>query len=167
MSLNPFRKIYPNWEDAKEDLKKWKKNNETIVFTNGCFDIIHAGHIHFLNEANKLGHRFIIGLNSDRSVQILKGDSRPVNSQTDRAIVLASLELVDFVMIFDDQDPLEIIKFIMPDVLVKGGDWAIDKIIGAKEVLNAGGIVKSIRFLEGYSTTSLIDKIRNENKNTN
>lgn len=156
-------KICSQWEDGMKHIDKWKNNNESIVFTNGCFDILHVGHIHYLKEAKSLGDRLVLGLNSDASVKKLKGESRPINNQIDRAVMIAALEMVDLVMIFEEDDPLNLITLIKPDVLVKGGDWKIEQIVGAKEVISNGGKVKSLSFLDGYSTTSLIDKISNEN----
>lgn len=132
-----------------------------IVFTNGCFDILHYGHIRLLTQAAQLGHKLIVGLNSDNSVRRLKGSSRPVNAQIDRAWQLASMLVVDAVCIFDEDTPLELIKFLKPDVLVKGGDYSISSIVGATEVVAAGGKVEIIPFENGYSTSSIINKITN------
>ena len=137
-----------------------KKQGKRIVFTNGCFDLLHAGHVEYLEEARKHGDLLIVGLNSDRSVRTIKGNSRPVNTQTARAVVLAALEYVSYVVIFNEADPLEAILAIKPDVLVKGGDWPITEIVGAKEVKAYGGSVKTIPYVPGYSTTDLIEKIR-------
>jgi rfaE bifunctional protein nucleotidyltransferase chain/domain len=133
-----------------------------VVFTNGCFDILHRGHVSYLNEAKSLGDKLIIGLNSDASVKRLKGDSRPINSESDRKFVLENLKAVDEVFIFEEDTPLELIKKIMPDVLVKGGDWSVDQIVGSKEVLQNGGEVKSLKFIEGKSTTGIIEKISSQ-----
>ena len=132
-----------------------------IVFTNGCFDLIHRGHIEYLNNAKKLGDILIIGLNSDESVRRLKGIDRPLNYQQDRAVVLDNLKSVDYVCIFDEDTPYELIKIIQPDILVKGGDWAVQDIIGSDIVLALGRKVKSLKFVEGKSTTDIIEKIRN------
>jgi len=142
------------------DLFLEKNKNSKIVFTNGCFDILHRGHVTYLNEAKKLGDILIIGLNSDSSVQKLKGPTRPVNKEIDRAFVLSQLKSVDFVEIFDEDTPLNLIKKIMPKILVKGGDWKPDQIVGSKEVLHNGGDVYSLQFIDGYSTTSIINKIQ-------
>ncbi len=131
-----------------------------IVFTNGCFDILHKGHVAYLNEAKKLGDILIVGVNSDASVQRLKGPTRPVNKQNDRAYVLSQLKSVDFVEIFDEDTPLNLIKKIMPNILVKGGDWKPEQIVGSKEVQQGGGVVYSLQFIEGYSTTSIISRIQ-------
>lgn len=137
-----------------------KKRGKKIVFTNGCFDLLHAGHVEYLEEARKLGDLLVIGLNSDRSVRAIKGTARPVNTQTARAVVLAALECVQYVIVFNEADPLQLILAIKPDILVKGGDWPAAEIVGAKEVKAYGGSVKIIPFVPGYSTTDLIEKIR-------
>ena len=131
-----------------------------IVFTNGCFDILHRGHVTYLSEARKLGELLVIGLNSDASVKRLKGPERPINNELDRQYVLSQLKAVDFVEIFQEDTPLNLILKISPAVLVKGGDWKIDQIVGAREVLSSGGDVFSLNFVDGYSTTSLIEKIQ-------
>ena len=132
-----------------------------LVFTNGCFDILHRGHVTYLAQARALGAALVVGVNSDASVKSLgKGDDRPVNPQHDRMAVLAALEAVSLVVPFDESTPLELILACRPDVLVKGGDWTPDKIVGAKEVLGWGGAVHSIPFLHERSTTALLKKIR-------
>jgi len=136
-------------------------NNNRVIFTNGCFDILHLGHIDYLIKARKLGDVLIIGLNTDNSIKKLKGDKRPVNNQTARALLLASLEFVDFVILFDEETPMNLIKMITPDVLVKGGDYNIESVVGADFVLNYGGAVEIIPFLEGYSTTGIINNLQN------
>ena len=136
-------------------------HGKKIVFTNGCFDILHRGHVTYLNEAKKLGDLLIVGMNSDASVKKLnKGVDRPINNELDRKFVLENLSSVDFVEIFTEETPLELIKIIKPQVLVKGGDWTIDKIVGAKEVIALGGEVISLGFVDGYSTTATIKKIQ-------
>ena len=140
-------------------LKRLKAENKTIIFTNGCFDILHAGHIEYLSKARSLGDILIIGLNSDRSVRRLKGKKRPVVSQKNRAKVLSALSAVDFVVIFNDLTPINLIKTIKPDVLVKGGDWKIKDIVGSDFVRSCGGKVKSLRYIKGFSTKNLINKI--------
>lgn len=134
----------------------WRLMSKRIVFTNGVFDILHQGHIYSLSEAAKEGDYLIIGLNADVSVKRLKGESRPVNNEQSRALVLASLLMVDAVVIFEEDTPLELIKSIMPDVLVKGGDYTVDQIAGAKEVMANGGRVVINPILEGFSTTAII-----------
>ena len=145
--------------NLKEFLQK--SESKKIVFTNGCFDILHRGHVTYLNEAKKLGDLLLIGLNSDRSVRGLKGDNRPINKEKDRKYVLENLKAVDFVEIFDEQTPLNLINQVKPQVLVKGGDWKIEDIVGSKEVLSWGGRVLSLNFVEGFSTTKIIEKSQN------
>lgn len=158
--MNYKNKIFDSLDTkCLRKIQDWKKKNKKIVFTNGCFDIIHSGHIKYLYEAKKLGEKLIIGLNSDYSVRKLKGESRPVNSQESRAEVLAFMGDVDMVIVFDQDTPIELIKSILPDVLVKGGDWKINQIVGSDIVLNNNGLVKSLSFIEGFSTTSIIEKI--------
>jgi len=135
------------------------ETHKKIVFTNGCFDILHAGHVLYLQAAKELGDILIVGLNSDSSVKRLKGDSRPINNEHDRAIVLAGLASVDYVVIFEEDTPYELIKKIQPDVLVKGGDWAVEYIVGHDIVQKKGGMVKSLLFVDGKSTTDIIKKI--------
>jgi len=140
-----------------------KNKHKRIVFTNGCFDILHSGHIMYLNEAKAQGDFLIVGLNSDSSIKKLKGSDRPINNEEDRKYLLENLKAVDCVEIFQEDTPYELIKTIMPSVLVKGGDWQIGEIVGSDLVLKKGGEVKSLSFKEGKSTTNIIDKIR---KNT-
>ncbi|MFN5334778.1 MAG: D-glycero-beta-D-manno-heptose 1-phosphate adenylyltransferase [Bacteroidota bacterium] len=140
---------------------QWKFFKKKIVFTNGCFDLLHAGHIHSLNAAAALGDKLIVGLNSDASVKRLKGENRPLQTEQNRALILASLSMVDAVVIFDEDTPLEIIKNIMPDVLAKGGDYTPETIVGAKEVIANGGKVEIIPLIPGLSTTNLEKMIIN------
>jgi rfaE bifunctional protein nucleotidyltransferase chain/domain len=137
-----------------------KRNGRKIVFTNGCFDLLHPGHIRSLEQARALGDALIVGLNSDSSVRELKGPGRPVLPENERAEILACLECVDAVVIFSEATPLEIISKLLPDVLAKGGDWAGDKIIGREEVEAAGGRVVSVPVVPGYSTSAILEKIR-------
>ncbi|MCK9302507.1 MAG: D-glycero-beta-D-manno-heptose 1-phosphate adenylyltransferase [Bacteroidales bacterium] len=139
-------------------------SGKKLVFTNGCFDIIHAGHTDYLYKARLLGDILVVGLNSDASVKRLKGDGRPINDQLSRASVLAAMSFVDYVIIFDENTPLNLIKALKPNVLVKGGDYIADNIVGADFVKSYGGIIEIIPFLEGYSTSSIINKIRNSEK---
>mgnify|MGYP000959679981 CR=1 FL=1 len=152
--------FYQNFEALKVQLLKWKKNNLRIVFTNGCFDILHEGHIASLSAAAKEADYLIVGLNSDASVKQLKGDTRPINKEQSRAIILRNLAVVDAVVIFNEQTPLELITAILPDVLVKGGDYTTDQIVGAKEVMAAGGRVVINPIVEGFSTTGTIQTIK-------
>lgn len=153
------RKIF-NKEELKLQLKRWKLLGKKIVFTNGVFDILHEGHIKILSEAATYADVLIVGVNADASVKRLKGESRPINKETSRALILAALLMVDAVIIFEEDTPLELIKFITPEVLVKGGDYTIDTIVGAKEVLANGGEVKIIPLEEGFSTTAIIEKMK-------
>lgn len=137
-----------------------KNKDKRIVFTNGCFDIIHKGHVTYLNEAKKLGDLLVIGLNSDASVKRLKGPERPINNETDRQYVMSQLKPVDFVEIFTEDTPLNLILKVQPKILVKGGDWKIEQIVGGKEVVENGGEVYSLNFVNGYSTTNIIHKIQ-------
>ena len=139
----------------------WRMKGDRIVFTNGCFDILHRGHVEYLQEAGSLGDRLVIGVNSDASVKRQgKGPERPLNDQDSRAKVLAALRLVDAVVIFDEDTPLALIEAIVPDVLVKGGDWSEDRIVGADVVRKNGGEVRSLKLVDGFSTTALVEKIR-------
>ncbi len=139
----------------------WRLKSDRIVFTNGVFDILHRGHVEYLEEAAALGDRLVIGLNSDHSVQRLgKGPDRPINDQDSRAIVLTALRCVDAVIIFEEDTPLELITAVKPDVLVKGGDWKAAQIVGSELVQKYGGEVRSLKLVEGFSTTRLVDRIK-------
>ena len=140
-------------------INKIKSEEKKIVFTNGCFDLLHVGHIKYLSQAKDLGDILIIGLNSDKSVKKLKGNNRPINSFEDRAKLLAALKSVDLVIKFEEQTPENLIKEIIPDVLVKGGDYDIEEIVGYQTVIDNGGQVKTLSFYDGYSSTNYIDKI--------
>ena len=139
-----------------------KIDSKKIVFTNGCFDILHVGHIRYLLEAKSLGDILVIGINSDKSVKELKGSSRPINSLSDRALMLSELSYVDYVISFEEQTPLKLIKIIMPDILVKGGDYTVETVVGSSEVIHSGGQVKLLQFHNGYSSTNYIDKIKKQ-----
>lgn len=154
-------KILQN-EQLREKLAFWKSQDLKVVFTNGCFDLLHIGHLSYLLEAASFGDKLIIGLNSDNSVKILKGESRPINNEDSRAFMLAALFFVDAVVVFEEDTPLNIINMIMPDVLVKGGDYKIENIVGAKEVIEHSGQVNVVDFVNGYSTTALIQKIADQ-----
>ena len=145
---------------SREELKKIRSTLKgTVVFTNGCFDILHVGHIQYLKEARKLGDTLIVALNTDKSVQKMKGKNRPIVSQNERAEVLASLECVDFVTFFDEDTPLKTLKLLKPDIIVKGGDWPIEKMVGKNVVEKYGGKAVSLNFVEGKSTSNIIKKI--------
>jgi D-glycero-beta-D-manno-heptose 1-phosphate adenylyltransferase len=148
------------WDQIRVTVESWKAAGQKIVFTNGCFDILHYGHIHYLAQARDLGDRLVIGLNSTASVRRLKGPHRPINDEVTRQTLLAALEFVDAVVEFEQDTPYELIKTVQPDVLVKGGDWRPEQIVGADLVLAGGGEVKSLPFVEGYSTTAIEEKIR-------
>jgi D-beta-D-heptose 7-phosphate kinase/D-beta-D-heptose 1-phosphate adenosyltransferase len=142
-----------------QEIRRQRLKNKTISFTNGCFDILHQGHIASLSEAAAEADFLIVGVNADTSVRKLKGEHRPINLEQSRALILASLLMVDAVIIFEEDTPLELIKAIMPEVLVKGGDYTLDQIVGAKEVIAGGGRVVINPLIPGFSTTGLIDKI--------
>lgn len=144
-----------NWKEIKNEIEKRKSEGKKIVFTNGCFDIIHIGHIRYLNSAKKLGDILVIGLNSDNSISRIK-PGRPIINESQRAEVLASLNMVDYVTIFDQDTPYELIKFLKPDVLVKGGDWEKDKIIGS-DIVNE---TYSLQYIKDISTTEIIKRIK-------
>ncbi len=137
-----------------------KKSGKKVVFTNGCFDLLHVGHLHVLREAKKLGDILIVGLNSDKSVKQIKGAGRPIVPEGERAELIAALEMVNYVTMFDEPDPLNVIRELRPDVLAKGGDWAEDKIVGREFVESYGGRVAVIPFLKGHSTTEIIERMR-------
>jgi D-glycero-beta-D-manno-heptose 1-phosphate adenylyltransferase len=139
----------------------WRLINKKIAFTNGVFDILHEGHIKILSEAAAYTDVLIVGINSDASVKKLKGNSRPINNQQSRALILASLIMVDAVVIFDEDTPLQLITKILPDVLIKGGDYTIETIAGAREVIDSGGSVKIVEMEEGFSSTGIINKMKN------
>jgi rfaE bifunctional protein nucleotidyltransferase chain/domain len=138
-----------------------RQAGQTVVFTNGCFDLLHRGHVHLLREAKAAGDVLIVGINSDRSVQSIKGPARPILPETDRIELIAAMEMVDYVVQFDEADPYNVISALKPQVLAKGGDWSAGKIIGADAVEHEGGQVVVIPYLEGFSTTKIIERIRN------
>jgi len=164
--LRPGNSIAGKIVTEKQLLQKinvWRLLGKTIVFSNGCFDILHAGHIASLSEAAQHGDILIIGVNADASVKKIKDNNRPINDEYSRALLLTSLAIVDAVIIFSEDTPLEIIKIIQPDVLVKGGDYSIDQISGAKEVIAGGGKVIINPLVDGFSTTSIIQKLKKLN----
>ena len=138
---------------------KIRSENKKIVFTNGCFDIIHPGHIHVLSQSKLLGDILVVGLNSDKSVKKLKGKERPIVNESDRAKILLSIKYVNYVIIFDESTPKDIIEKIKPDILVKGGDYIIDDIVGSKFVIDSGGRVEIVKFLDGYSSSNYLDDL--------
>ncbi|MFC1554048.1 D-glycero-beta-D-manno-heptose 1-phosphate adenylyltransferase [candidate division KSB1 bacterium] len=147
-------------DQAIEFRKISRSQGRKVVFTNGCFDILHRGHIDYLFEASKLGDVLIVGINTDESVRRIKDTGRPIVSEEDRAFIIAALRFVDAVCLFEEDTPLELIRSLMPDVLVKGSDYEIDDIVGSKEVLNNGGDVKTITLVSGRSTTNIINRIK-------
>ena len=149
-----------NLPEAKNVVMAWKNKRQCVVFTNGCFDILHLGHIDYLEKAKLKGDKLIIGLNSDNSVKKLKGNQRPINSIITRSKMLAALEFVDMVIEFDEDTPLTLIESLLPNILVKGGDYTKENVVGADSVLTTGGTVEIIEFTEGYSTTKLIDQLK-------
>lgn len=152
-------KVFDRLSEALIIVNRWKSEGQKIVFTNGCFDLIHLGHVLYLEEAKSKGDRLIVAVNSDASVQQLKGKHRPIKDENSRMHILAALESVDMVLVFGEKTPYELIKMILPNVIVKGGDWKIDQIVGSDIVLSHGGEVFSLQFAEGYSTTALEQKI--------
>ena len=154
------------WQ-ADENLRRlaavWKFQNKKIVFTNGCFDILHRGHIEYLAKAAGYGDYLVIGLNSDSSVRTIKGPGRPILDQETRALILASLHFVHIVVLFEEPTPYELIKLINPDVLIKGGDYKPSEIVGADIVKASGGKITTIEFVDGFSSTSIIEKLRKQN----
>ena len=154
------QKIFSSPEDIQHLLNIWRFNDQKIVFTNGCFDLLHLGHIDYLAKAADLGNRLVVGLNSDASTSGIKGPSRPITDQLSRSAILAALSFVDAVILFDEPTPATLIATVMPDVLVKGADYTIDQIVGADLVLAKGGEVKTIEFLPGYSTSAIESKIK-------
>ncbi len=147
-------------EELQKQAIRWRLQDKRIVFTNGVFDILHEGHIASLSEAAAYGDVLVVGLNGDASVKRLKGPERPVNREEARALVLASLVMTDAIVLFEEDTPLNLIKALMPDVLVKGGDYTVEQIAGAKEVLAAGGEVKLAGMVDGVSTTGIIEKMK-------
>ena len=148
-------------KDLKELILKWRDANERIVFTNGCFDLLHLGHVDYLAKAKDLGERLIIGVNTDSSVKRLKGEHRPLQDENSRLHILAALQSVDAVVLFDEDTPYELIKEIEPDILVKGAAYKIENIVGYDIVVSRGGSVQTIEFIEGYSTTLIEKRILN------
>ncbi len=154
-------KIFKEKESAFATLQTWRFKEEKIVFTNGCFDIVHRGHLEYLAQASNLGHKLIMGLNTDASVQRLKGPNRPINDEYSRALLLASLGFIDMVIFFDEETPYDLINFIQPDVLVKGSDYNAEDIVGYDIVKAKGGEIITLDFIEGFSSTGIINKIIN------
>ena len=158
--MNPSKLKIVTRKEAEVLLKKWKSEDQRVVFTNGCFDLLHLGHIDYLEKARSLGNRLIVGVNSDGSVSRIKGPKRPINSEFARMRTLASLEFVDAVIKFEEDTPKNLIEFILPDILVKGKDYEKSNIIGADAVIQNGGNVETIALVAGYSTSELISKLK-------
>lgn len=154
-----FEKIV-NIESALKAINHWKSLGDKIVFTNGCFDLVHLGHVDYLEKAKQKGDKLVLGLNTDASVKRLKGEKRPLVNEYARSRMMAAFEFVDLVILFDEPTPKELIEQIVPDILVKGNDYTIDTIVGADFVIKNGGKVETIDLVEGYSTTNLIEKIK-------
>jgi rfaE bifunctional protein nucleotidyltransferase chain/domain len=153
-------KIIFNWDLLPDILESWKKADQKIVFTNGCFDIIHRGHIELLSKAADLGDKLVVGLNSDASVHRLKGTGRPLQDENSRALIMAGFGFIDLVVLFHHDTPFELISLIKPGILVKGGDYKAEEIVGYDIVTKNNGQVVIINFLEGYSTTSIVNKLK-------
>ena len=152
-------------DEIKSIRKKLKSENKKVVFTNGCFDLIHAGHIDYLSKAKAMGDILIVGLNSDASIKRIKGDKRPILKEDERAFIISNLKPVDYITIFEEDTPAELIEEIIPDILVKGADWSIENIIGREVVEANGGEVKTIEFINDQSTSKIIKSILNKYKN--
>ena len=159
--MEGYRLKIKNPADLKVEIASLKSRGKKIVFTNGCFDILHRGHTRYLTAARALGDYLVVAVNSDRSVRAIKGPERPITPEGERAELLAALESVSGVIIFDEDDPYKVIQYLVPDILVKGGDWPEEEIIGADVVKGAGGAVRRIPFVEGHSTTDIVMKIKN------
>ena len=159
--LNTINNKIHNLKDLKSQVGKWKQAGNEVVFTNGCFDIIHKGHIEVLARSADLGDKLIVGLNSDQSIQKLKGEDRPIIDEESRAILLAALSFVDAIILFSEETPLKLINTLLPDILAKGGDYEIKTIVGHKIVQENGGKIKLVPFLDGFSSTTIINKIKN------
>lgn len=161
-AVNYQNKIHKTVDAIAAKVATWKSVGNSIVFTNGVFDLFHKGHVHYLQEAKALGDVLIVGLNSDESVSRLKGDHRPINDMDSRAAVLAGMQSVDAVVVFEQDTPLELITALLPTVLVKGGDYKLQDIVGADVVIEHGGEVSVLSFIAGYSSTTIINKIQNQ-----
>ena len=158
--INHLRSKILSFSALENQLNKWRKANEKIVFTNGCFDLLHLGHVDYLAKARDLGNRLVVGLNTDASIRRLKGSSRPVKDEQSRLALLAGMAFVDAVVPFDEETPINLISMISPDVLVKGGDYKVKDIVGHEIVLNNNGKVCTIDFVDGYSSSALIEKLK-------
>lgn len=158
--MNSFAPVL-DLSNLEQVLSYYRQQHKKIVFTNGCFDLLHIGHVRYLKQASELGDILIVGVNTDASVQKLKGPTRPIQNENDRAEILASLKSVSHTILFGEETPLELIHQIKPDVLVKGGDWKVSQIVGSDFVMSYGGHVQSLQFINGKSTTAIIEKSKN------
>lgn len=149
-----------DWSHAKERVESWKNEGDKIVFTNGCFDLLHVGHVDYMEKARNLGDKLIVAVNSDNSIKRLKGVGRPITDINSRSKVLAALGFVDLVVVFDEDTPLELISELIPDILVKGNDYLAENVVGADIVIKNGGEVVTLELIKGYSTTSIIERIK-------
>ncbi len=169
--MNAYRSKLLSLDKLKPALQKARSGGKIVVFTNGCFDILHRGHVSYLEQARSLGDLLVVGLNSDDSVRRIKGPDRPIFTENDRAAVLAGLTSVSYVTVFGEDTPLELITTLRPDVLVKGADWKVEDIVGGREVLEWGGEVRTIEYLDGYSSSDVINRmnkhgqLNDDNKN--
>ncbi|MDX5419932.1 MAG: D-glycero-beta-D-manno-heptose 1-phosphate adenylyltransferase [Hymenobacteraceae bacterium] len=159
--MNSKDKIF-TLPQLQDQLQAWRAQGQKIVFTNGCFDILHLGHVDYLEKSRQLGDKLVLGLNTDASISRIKGPSRPLQDEMSRARVMASLLFVDAVVLFDDDTPLELIKAVQPDILVKGDDYAIENIVGQDVVTARGGEVRTVPLVKGYSTTNIVKKIEDQ-----
>ncbi len=158
--MQDYRSKIKTIEEAKNDIDRLQSKGKRVVFTNGCFDILHPGHTRYLHAARQLGDHLVVAVNSDRSVRTIKGEGRPILSQDARTELLAALSFVDSVVIFEEDNPLKVIQYLTPNILVKGGDWKEEEIIGADVVKKAGGEVVRIPYISGFSTSDIINKVR-------
>lgn len=163
-SSQSFKSKIVSINEAPQIVSKWQQNGDRVVFTNGCFDLVHRGHVEYLSKAAEKGNRLVLGLNTDASVHRLKGFTRPIVDEESRAIVLAAFEFIDLIVFFNEDTPYELIKAVQPDVLVKGADYNVVDIVGYEIVMDRGGKVETIDFVDGFSTSSIIDKIASELK---
>ena len=161
-TLNAIEAKILDWPAARQAVAGWQSAGQQVVFTNGCFDILHYGHVHYLADARDRGDRLVIGLNSAASVRRLKGPNRPIHDEKSRQMLLAACSFIDAVVVFEQDTPLELIRTLQPDILVKGGDWQPADIVGSDLVLARGGLVLSLPYIEGYSTTAIERKIQGE-----
>ncbi len=158
--MEDYRSKIKSLEKAKKEIDRLKSERKRVVFTNGCFDILHPGHTRYLHAARQLGDHLVVAVNSDKSVRAIKGEGRPVLSQDARMELLAALSFVDSVVIFEEDNPLKVIRYLTPNILVKGGDWKEEEIIGAHVVKNKGGEVVRIPYISGFSTTEILKKVK-------